>query len=183
MKLVWFRNDLRTVDHSALYHACGHTEGVIAVAVISPEQWLLQDEAKSRVQFWLANLKALSKDLQLLNIPLKIIFTENNEKLPEKLLTLARQYDVTGLFFNKEYPEYELLRDQRVEQLFRHKGISCTSYDCDLVIPPGTILNQQGQPYRVFTPFSKRWRAEFIGLNPQPLPAPLPQIKQKNGTT
>lgn len=177
MKLVWFRNDLRTVDNHALYHACSLGEGVIGVAAISPEQWLRQDEAKCRVQFWLANLQQLSLDLKKLNIPLKVIFTDSNEEIAEKLFALANEHAVTGLFFNKEYAEYELLRDQRVEQLFGQNSINCSSYDCDLVMPAGTILNQQGQPYRVFTPFSRRWRAEFIRINPQPLPAPAPQLE------
>ena len=61
-KLVWFRNDLRTGDHQALYQACQDSAGggVLAVAAITPIQWMKQDEAKCRIQFWMANLDKLS---------------------------------------------------------------------------------------------------------------------------
>ena len=96
-KLVWFRNDLRIRDNQALYSACERAaqmatsnaagSGVVAVVAITPEQWVLQDESKSRVQFWLANVNALKAALAGLNIPLKIIHTANNETLPQQLLT------------------------------------------------------------------------------------------------
>lgn len=145
-KLVWFRNDLRTGDHRALYQACMDSagEGVLAVAVISPKQWQLQDEARCRVQFWLANLASLQQDLARLNIPLKVVRAATNNEIPATLLNLARQHQVSALYFNREYPDYEQRRDQQVEALFRREGIACLSFDNDLVLPPGSVLNQQG---------------------------------------
>lgn len=170
MRLVWFRNDLRTVDHRALAHACmkknGVGEGVIAVAAITPIQWLQQDEAKSRVQFWLANLRALKDELASLNIPLKIVRCPTNKELPQLLLELAQKHQVSELFYNREYPEYESARDQAVERLFVQQGIACHRCESDLVIAPGQLLNLQGLPYKVFTPFSKAWRRRYQHTQP-----------------
>jgi len=176
-RLVWFRNDLRTADHQALYHACKESagEGVLAVAVITPGQWLLQDEAKCRVQFWLANLEKLRQDLLALNIPLKVIRAATNHELPQQFLALAQQHRVSELYFNREYPRYEQSRDQRVRHLFAQHRIRSQVFDSDLVLAPGTVLNQQGRAYKVFTPFSKAWRRQFMLLNPGPLPAPSKQ--------
>ena len=180
-RLVWFRNDLRTEDHHALYSACqkGIDEGVVAVAVISPVQWEVQDEAKCRVQFWLANLEKLKQDLAVLNIPLKMIRADTNQVLPQQLLELAQQLNVDGLYFNREYPEYEQTRDQQVQQLFLHKGITCHVFDSDLVLPPFSVLNQQGLPYKVFTPFSKAWRKLYVQQPSVPLPSPT-QLPEQN---
>lgn len=174
MKLVWFRNDLRTGDHHALYHACqdNRGEGVLAVAALTPHQWILQDEAKSRVQFWLANLASLKTELQALNIPLLILQVESNQQLPAEMLALAQEHKVTGLYFNREYPEYERIRDRSVKQLFEKQSIPCLSYESDLIIAPGTVLNKQGGAYKVFTPFSRAWRQQFLTQLPQPLPVP-----------
>lgn len=182
IKLVWFRNDLRTRDHRALYTACEHVAqstssaemGVIAVAAISSKQWMLQDESKSRVQFWLANLHSLKDELAGLNIPLKLIHAETNQEIPQQLLRLAKQYNVKALYFNDEVPEYEQQRDQQVEQLFQQQGIGCHRFESDLVLPAGSVLNQQGLPYKVFTPFSKAWRQQFTQSEQGPLPAPQP---------
>jgi deoxyribodipyrimidine photo-lyase len=143
-KLVWFRNDLRTEDNHALYHACQNSAeaGVIAVVTITPTQWQMQDEAKCRVQFWLANLEKLKQDLAALNIPLKIIRAATNRELPEQLWALAQQLHVSDLYFNREYPEYEQTRDQQVEQLFFSHGAACHVSDSDLILPAGSVLNQ-----------------------------------------
>ncbi|MGI1668991.1 MAG: deoxyribodipyrimidine photo-lyase [Neptuniibacter sp.] len=172
MKLVWFRNDLRTGDHSALYAACKNNagEGVLAVAAITPSQWFLQDESKSRVQFWLANLQSLSQQLSTLNIPLKIIAVERNAELPVAFLKLAREHGVRELYFNIEYPEYEQRRDSRVTALLQKQGVRCHSFESDLILPPGSVLNQKGDAYRVFTPFSRAWKKHYL----QQLPSPLP---------
>ncbi|MGH1460944.1 MAG: cryptochrome/photolyase family protein [Neptuniibacter sp.] len=179
MNLVWFRNDLRTGDHSALYLACENSkgEGVLAVAAITPQQWQLQDEAKCRVQFWLANLAALQQQLSKLNIPLKLIYADENDELPNKLLALAKQYQVRALYFNREYPQYEQIRDQRVFERFNAEDIHCHRLECDLVFPPGSVLNQKAEPYRVFTPFSRAWKKRFLASPSVPLSVPKLQPK------
>jgi deoxyribodipyrimidine photo-lyase len=173
-KLVWFRNDLRTGDHHALYHACQDSAGggVIAVAAITPIQWLKQDEAKCRIQFWMANLDKLSLELSALNIPLKIIRVASNDEIPSVLLSFSESHGVGELYFNNEYPGYEQARDEAVANLFEQKGIRTRRFDSELVLPPGSVLNQQGSPYKVFTPFSRAWRQQFISMLPQPLPKP-----------
>ncbi len=177
--LVWFRNDLRTEDNHALFHACQNSseEGVVAVAAITPEQWLMQDEAHCKIQFWLANLEKIKEDLAALNIPLKVIRIPSNRELPEALLNLAQQLNVRHLYFNDEYPEYEQKRDQQVESLFMQQGIRCHTYDSDVVLPPGSVLNQQGLAYKVFTPFSKAWRQRYIQQPSSPLPSPVARPK------
>ncbi|WP_370277658.1 deoxyribodipyrimidine photo-lyase [Pontibacterium sp.] len=174
MKLVWFRNDLRVRDNHALFNACrdSSNQGVVAVAVLTPKQWLLQDEANSRVQFWLANLRALSKDLAALNIPLKVLRAATNREVPEQLLALATQIHADSIYFNNEYPEYEQKRDGRVSDLFIAHGLNVERYHSDVIIEPGTVRNKQKLPFRVYTPFSKAWRTCFLQQNPEPLPLP-----------
>ena len=180
-KLVWFRNDLRTEDNHALYHACQNSAeaGVIAVVAITPTQWQMQDEAKCRVEFWLANLKKLKHDLAALNIPLKIMRVATNRELPEQLWALAQQLHVSDLYFNREYPEYEQTRDDQVQRLFSQKGVACHVSDSDLILPAGSVLNQQGQAYKVFTPFSKAWRQLYLQQPSAPLPSPV-QLSEQN---
>ena len=177
MKLVWFRNDLRVRDNQALYSACLASDGtpVVAVAVLSPAQWLMQDEANSRVQFWLANLRELSKDLAALNIPLKILRAGSNNEVPDQLLALATRLNVDSIYFNHEYAEYEQRRDDALRMLFQAHHLRVESFHADTIIPPGTLRNKQGQPFKVFTPFRKAWRVRFTDEWPETLPMPAPQ--------
>jgi deoxyribodipyrimidine photo-lyase len=177
MKLVWFRNDLRVRDNKALYNANQSSDGVpiVAVAVLTPVQWLMQDEANNRVQFWLANLRELSQDLASLNIPLKILRGSSNNEVPDQLLALANRLNADSLYFNHEYAEYEQRRDDAVQMLFQQHQLRVEGFHSDAIIKPGTVRNKQGQPFKVFTPCSKAWRVRFTDEWPEPLPMPAPQ--------
>ncbi len=182
MKLVWFRNDLRVADNPALFQACEdavhspHSSGVLAVVVLTPEQWCSHDDSPSKVAFWLANLTALRVKLERLNIPLKVIHGDVFDNTPVALLHLAHEYNCDALYFNHEYALNEQRRDTSVTNLCTANGIKTISFHGDVVAQPGEILNQKGLPYRVFTPFSKSWRHLYLSANPQPLPAPNVQV-------
>lgn len=182
MKLVWFRNDLRVVDNPALFRACEDaslstpSSGVLAVVVLTPEQWFSHDDSPSKVEFWLANLTELRVKLQQLNIPLKVIQGDVFDNTPASLLRLSHEYNCDALYFNHEYALNEQRRDTSVTKLFGDNGIKTFSFHGDVIVPPSEISNQKGLPYRVFTPFSKSWRRSYLSANPQPLTAPNIQI-------
>lgn len=69
MQLFWLRSDLRHMDNTAL-SAAAERGPTLAVYVISPQQWLMHDDAACKVDFWLRNVHTLSERLRQLNIPL-----------------------------------------------------------------------------------------------------------------
>ncbi|WP_144968200.1 deoxyribodipyrimidine photo-lyase, partial [Pseudomonas sp. DE0010] len=101
-QLVWFRTDLRTLDHPAL-HAAAEQGPVVAVFLLSPAQWQEHDEAAVKVDFWLRNLAELGKTLGSLGIPLLVRSAERWKQAPQVLLELARELDLEHLHFNDEY--------------------------------------------------------------------------------
>jgi deoxyribodipyrimidine photo-lyase len=178
MKLVWFRNDLRVRDNPALYQACEDARrgqkpcGVIAVAIICPQQWLSHDDSPNKVAFWLANLEQLKIELSALNIPLKVISGDLFSSVAPSLLELSKRYHCDGLYLNEEYCLNEQQRDDEVESLLTGDGLGFNRFQGDTVIAPGTILNQSKLPYRVYTPFSKAWRSIFSASGLQLYPEP-----------
>ena len=85
MQLIWLRTDLRHDDNTAL-SAAAKRGPTLAVYLISPEQWLAHDDAPSKVDFWLRNLRTLSNSLQQLNIPLLIRTAPSWDQAPAVLL-------------------------------------------------------------------------------------------------
>ena len=51
-QLLWFRQDLRIQDHTALWHAAQSCP-VIALVILSPEQWRMHDDAPIKLDFYL----------------------------------------------------------------------------------------------------------------------------------
>ena len=101
MQLIWFRQDLRIADQSALWHAA--QAGLCAAIVfISPEQSMLHDDAPVKCQFYLRQLDCLKHQLQTLNIPLIILHAPLWKDIPQQLKELCIHLRVQCLHANCE---------------------------------------------------------------------------------
>src|SRR5690606_5594499 len=107
------------------------------------------------------------------------------------LATLLPALQVTALHCNREYPLNEQRRDAQVQAGCKALGIAMHIHDDQMLLPPERVLNKSGQPFKVFTPWSKAVRellqpaALRVAASPPPqasaattpLPA-LPQLRQ-----
>ncbi|WP_417521302.1 deoxyribodipyrimidine photo-lyase [Marinobacter sp.] len=163
-QLVWFRNDLRIADNPALTAACkesdpsGSRAQVRACFILTPAQWQEHDWSPARVQFVVAHANALAEELAKLGIPLSFIEAEHFSDSLTALENHCREHGVHQLHFNKEYGINERKRDKAVKHRFDELDIKTRKYRDQTVAPVGEILTGQGEPYSVFTPFSRRWR-------------------------
>ena len=158
--LVWLRRDLRVNDNTALYEASRLSdEGIVAVFLLTPEQWRLHDDAPCKINFWLENLRCLSESLWKRGIPLLIETVPLFDDVPAKLLTLAKQHACEAIAFNNEYEVYESRRDADVEDLFSREELGVHRYEDRVIVAPGEVLTKSGGPYKVFTPFKRAWAA------------------------
>ncbi len=173
-QLVWFRNDLRVADNAALTAACQKRQPVRACFVVTPEQWREHDWSPARVRFVLDHANALSEELAKLGVPLSFIpattFTDSIEKLED----FCRRESIRHVHFNEEYGVNERRRDTALKQALDAAGIAVNKYRDQTVAPVGSILTQQGAPYSVFTPFSRRWRSWIDEARPTLFPIPEP---------
>ncbi len=164
--LVWFRTDLRVRDNTALFEACKAADkGVVGVFAVTPEQWRVKhDWGWPKADFTLRNAKALSDELEKLNIALRVIETPDYSGLPKKLLAIAKEHECDALYFNREYEVNELERDEAVADLFEEHDRDVHSFTDLTLAEPGEVMTQQGKWYSVFTPFKKalyaKWDAE-----------------------
>ena len=174
MQLIWLRSDLRHVDNTAL-SAAAERGPTLAVYIISPEQWLMHDDAACKVDFWLRNLGALNERLQQLNIPLLIRTAPTWDQAPAVLLDLCQQHGIQALHTNQEYGINETRRDQAVAQTLEAEGIAFHSYLDQLLFQPGSILTQSGSYFQVFSQFRRICYNRLHMALPQTLAAPEAQ--------
>lgn len=175
--LVWFRNDLRVCDNSALFYACqnlgtGDYDTVKAVFLVCAKQWQKHDMAPIKAQFTYHNVTSLQQDLAKLGILLEVQVVDEFSAAPAALTEIIQTSKVTHLFANREYAVNEVGRDYLVHQLCESLGVSGHWYDDQSILPPGSVLTKQGTPYSVFTPYSNRWRDIYESGAFEPLPQP-----------
>ena len=159
--LVWFRNDLRVDDNPALRAACSQSNEVHGIYIYSKNQLELHNEANSKIEFIIENLKSLEQSLNKINIPLTVISSDGFNEDPKKILNLLNERSITDIHWNNQFGVDEESRDKRVKELLIHTNIKSFSYDSQTLFPAGTFKTGEGKPYSVFTPFKKKWVENF----------------------
>ena len=175
MQLIWFRQDLRIHDHAALWHAAQQGP-CIALAVLSPEQWQLHQDARIKTDFYLRRLKYLKQQLQQLNIPLIILNIPLWENLAPEILNLCQTLKIESLHANIEVGVNELERDAQVQQLLQQQQIRVEFYHDRILFPLGSIRNQSNQAYQVYSAFKKKCYERLI----LDVPACYPEIEAQD---
>jgi len=196
-QLMWFRTDLRVTDNTALLAACAQGP-TIAVFLLSPAQWQAHDDAPCKVDFWLRQLVDLSKQLQTLHIPLLIRTATRWSDAPHLITHLCHEHAIDQVHANIEFGVHESLRDQAVTQSLTAVDITLHRYQDRTLFVPGSILNQQGQPFQVFGAFKRVCYARLhaapvqvqprpavqdqLPIPPDPIPSSLADLPQKRTT-
>lgn len=180
MQLVWFRQDLRLVDHPALHAAVQQAraqgEAVEAVFVISRAQWRHHHMASLRERFLLERLDVLGAELARRGIRLHLIEAPWFAEVPAALAALVRERGATALHAISAIEVDERRRDEAVSA---HLSVPCRFVPGCCVLPPGRVLTGKGEPFKVFTPFSRAWLREIAAHGyslyraPEPMGAPL----------
>ena len=173
-QLMWFRQDLRVQDNSAL-SAAMQRGPTLAVFLLTPEQWREHDDAPAKVDFWLRNLHALAIELRQLNVPLLIRQADRWNAAPDAIARLCEQHGITGVHANDEYGINETTRDQAVAARLEHAGISFTGHLDQLLFRPGTLLTRSGSYFKVFSQFRNACYQHLQIALPACLPRPEAQ--------
>lgn len=165
----WFRRDLRISDNTALSEATRRAEQVIPVFVLEDAFRTGPDVGAGRTAFLLRSLDALRKNLEVLGYPLVVRQGRSVDVIPK----LAKELGVEAVFANRRYEPYALRRDDKIFNELNAMGIGFEVFKDAVAWEEREILTQAGNPFTVFTPYSRAWKAKAL---PTPRPK-LPKAK------
>ncbi|MGZ8940106.1 MAG: deoxyribodipyrimidine photo-lyase, partial [Limisphaerales bacterium] len=155
--IQWFRRDLRVHDNTALSVAVERAEVLIPVFVFEDALRTGRDVGAARVAFLIDSVRELAATLEAHGYPLVIRFGRSEVEIP----MLAQELGVQAVFCNKRYEPYAQTRDNRVENALSQMGIGFESFKDAVIHEEREILTQAGEPYTVFTPYSKAWQQKL----------------------
>ncbi|MFM7394060.1 MAG: deoxyribodipyrimidine photo-lyase, partial [Cyanobium sp.] len=120
VQIVWFKRDLRVVDHQPLLQACRRGP-VLPLVVVEPELWRQADASGRQWAFCAESLEELRRALADLGQPLVV-----RVGAVEQVLERARRsFGVAGLWSHEETGNgWTYARDRRVASWARRHGIS-----------------------------------------------------------
>jgi len=161
--LLWLRHDLRLADHPALTAAAA--QGSVIFLYI-------QDDASSdwrpgnTSNWWLyQSLTAFAKRMQLVL----------RRGRPDTVIAdVLRQTGAGSLHFTRGYAPQSAAEETRVKAIADAAGVPCHRYGGYLLHEPEAIRNGQGEPYKVFTPFSRACFSRGEPRAPKPVPTFTP---------
>jgi deoxyribodipyrimidine photo-lyase len=156
--IFWHRRDLRLEDNAGLYHALKSGLPVLPIFIFDKHILdKLENRYDKRVDFIHQQLAEIKKQLNELGSDLLVFYGTPEEVWP----TIVNQYNVKKVYTNHDYEPYAKERDAWVTNFFASKQITFNTYKDQCIFEFDEVLKDDGKPYTVFTPYSKKWKAKL----------------------
>jgi deoxyribodipyrimidine photo-lyase len=162
--LFWLRRDLRLQDNAGLYHALKENTNVIPIFIfdiVILEK--LEDKTDRRVQFIHQSLTELQQQLIELGSSL-LVFHGNPVEIFQTLQPKA-------IYTNHDYEPYAQLRDSKIKAILEKKSVPFHTFKDQVIFEKDEVLKDDGRPYTVFTPYSRKWKSNLTDLHLKKYPS------------
>jgi deoxyribodipyrimidine photo-lyase len=154
----WFRRDLRLEDNHALSKSLESGKKVLCIFIFDKHILdKLEDKSDKRLTFIHTCLNSIHGQLEELGSGLKTYYGEPLQVWQQ----IVEEFNVTNVFCNRDYEPYAQQRDKAIHEILVKRGISMHGYKDHVVFEKSEIVKDDGKPYTVFTPFSKKWKSKL----------------------
>jgi deoxyribodipyrimidine photo-lyase len=156
ISVFWFRRDLRLDDNAGLYHALRQSQPVLPVFIFDKNILdQLENNQDRRVAFIHASLLDLQEQLLAMGSTLQVFHDTPLNAFSQ----LLKQYPIASVYTNHDYELYAKDRDEAVRILLKEHSIPLHTFKDQVIFEKNEVVKDDGKPYTVFTPYSKRWLA------------------------
>lgn len=167
VNIMWFRRDLRLHDNAALYHALKSGNPVVPIFIFDKNILdRLEDKQDRRVEFIYNALQEMQEQLQKMGSSLEVYYGFPNEIFKQ----LTATYNIEKVFTNHDYEPYAKERDQQITTQLKADGATFHTYKDQVILEKDEVLKDDGKPYTVFTPYSRKWKAVLNDFHLKPYP-------------
>ncbi|NUQ22855.1 MAG: deoxyribodipyrimidine photo-lyase [Saprospiraceae bacterium] len=154
--VFWFRRDLRLHDNAGLLHALKSGLPVLPLFILDADILdSLTDRSDARVSFIHQELTRMDKQLRDLGSGMLVKYGRPIDVWRQ----LLQAFPVKAVFTNSDYEPYALERDRSVSELLRESGIPFAGFKDHVIFEKNEVIKDDGSPYTVFTPYSRKWSA------------------------
>jgi deoxyribodipyrimidine photo-lyase len=165
--VFWFRRDLRLEDNAGLYHALQSGWKLLPLFIFDTSILSqLDDKSDRRVDFIHQALTLLQSQLEAMGSSLIV----KTGKPLDIFKLLVIDLDVKAVYCNRDYEPYALEREGAIRNLLEKKDIEFHSFKDQVIFEADEVLKSNGEPYTVFTPYSRIWKQKLTleSYNPYP---------------
>ena len=162
VNIFWFRRDLRLHDNAGLFHALKSSNPVLPVFIFDKN--ILdklaagpsgENKSDRRVEFIHAALEEVQSSLIKMGSSLEVFYSTPIQVFSDLIST----YKIEKVFTNHDYEPYAKERDASIAALLNSRGVLFQTFKDQVIFEKDEVIKDDGKPYTVFTPYSRRWRA------------------------
>ena len=161
ISIFWFRRDLRLHDNIALFNALKSGEKVLPIFIFDTSILDKLPKNDARVSFIIKELRSMNEHLKSFDASIDIL----HGKPIEVFESLIKKYQIASVFTNQDYEPYAIRRDQEILELLKSENISFNSFKDQVIFEKNEITKKDGNPYVVYTPYSKKWIEAYEQIN------------------
>lgn len=161
--VIWHTNDLRTADHPGLIDALERGR-VVPIFILDPIEESYPGLASgAAARWWLHHsLISLAGSYRKLGIELSVYRGDTLQVLYE----VASKAKACALHFSRRFlPDLDE-RDSRIGGIFTSMGLDVRRFSTYLLHPPEALRTGSGSPYKVFTPFYRKFLEDVVPRSP-----------------
>ena len=151
--IFWFRRDLRLEDNTGLFHALKESGDVQPIFIFDRN---ILDELPpddKRVSFIHGALTELDHQLSLQNSRLLTFYSDP--------LEVFKELNPKAVYTNHDYEPYATERDEKIRLELEGRGIHFKTFKDQVVFEKKEITKDDGSPYVVYTPYSRKWLSKY----------------------
>lgn len=158
ISVFWFRRDLRLQDNAGLFFALKENQAVLPIFIFDTQILSkLENKYDRRVDYIHRAILKIKAQLKSLNSDVKIFHSTAESAFKQ----LKKEYFIQSVYCNHDYEPAAIERDSLVEQILKKDGISFKTYKDQCVFDKHEVVKDDGKPYTVFTPYSKKWKSKL----------------------
>ncbi|MET0362536.1 MAG: deoxyribodipyrimidine photo-lyase [Sphingobium sp.] len=162
--IVWFRRDLRLADQAAL--AAAIDQGPVIPVYILDDETPRHRVMGGASRWWLHHsLSALDNALREKGARLILRRGES----AAVLAALAKETGATHVHCLRHYEPWWRNSERKIGD-----ALELVHHDGNYLLPPGCVVNGTGQPYRIYTPFSRAVLEHMPPPAPRRAPSAIP---------
>ena len=153
ISIFWFRRDLRLDDNKGLFNALNENETVLPIFIYDKN---ILDKLKKddhRIDYINYSILKMNNLLSKKNKSISSFYGYPNEVFSK----LINEFDIKKVYVNRDYTPYSIKRDLIIQKLLENNKIQFYDFKDHVLFEKNEIVKDDGTPYKVYTPFSKKW--------------------------
>ncbi len=157
ISLLWLRRDFRLKDNLSLFLSLQQPENIQPIFIFDEHILSRFTNPKDRrLSFILDSLRSINNELKAKNSELLVFYGKPEILIPK----ISKILNVKSVFAGKDYEPYGLKRDEEIS-----KQVDLKLINDHLLMPPDKVYKDDGTPYKVFTPYFRKWQSLIESLD------------------